>query len=1173
MFKRYILILLCFLLIGTNCFAATFNFRDEFSTTRVPTTTGAVTLANSRILFSDGVAAVDFGGNIYTSDFTADANGFVAVLGTSAGNIDTIGGQDDTLRTFADGTNGVHRIRRASGITVGKSYRRTFKYYIPSTNTNVKGFKAGLGTGYTANQNTQDAWTTFTYDETGVLNAYSLDLYMTNAAEGTNFAGANSVADDLIYIKDVKITDLTTYTGSYLSLQDAAGKRGNGYLRYNAADENRVFMTYAPSSSITVADNDNIDVGTGNFTLVWKGALPDWTPSEYTYLIYKLSGSAGAYYFYGLRIETTGIIQTALGRNDGITFFSSTANPSLTNGTEHEIVAVITRETSTTAGSIVFYVDGIQLGSAVAITAAAPVSLDNTGIFYISGHASRRSASTNKSAILYNRALTAAEVLSLYQSGIADEDKWGNATELISTATNRDFETSKGNWTDRASGTLTDKYDSDAHSGSSCLRFQQTGVGSRAGNCTYLSESQTGVSALLIGKRLEYVLYLKSVSGNTSITLEANSGTQQATATISDSSWTEVRFPFYNFSGPANALYIWAADTATFLIDDVSNHRIGATLALEPTGINLTGWQDSSTNNLDASYPAAGYSVYPLGTGALITSTSGGSTYNFASKDAGFDEAAAAGWQYAIYTDAGQVVSGSAAEPGVGARTVTDTENKLSIANGALTFAGGKATPVFGDPVIYFPQKTYALGNVYIFAITPSSDSQELMFGLDEVASSTISDGFDLYNSSVIAARVNNVDVAVGSFSAGTTYYFALTQHNSKGGSFLVKGGTYTNWTLLYRWLTSTAYNGYPALLSYNTAYTSDFLRIPSTLWLPSPLVSDGFPTAFGTTSGTGHAETSGLGSGGAGLAWSPTTTWSISTGKVINTPVGTEIITVQADREFTSDTGWWAKGAAWTINNADSNVATRSAGVIDALRKDNSLTIGTWYLVSVDISALSGTLHFYLGGGTLNVFASTGTKLVTGRCSVSGHLAFTVSADASTMTIDNVSVKSLPLASLITTVETSTRDVIATVAISTTPAGTQAGLAVGIDSATDPKYGVFAYHDGTNAKLDKLVNGVWTSVISAAATWADNAEIRVIRDGTTFRLYYNNAQVGATSTIADVGDGTLHGLFSTYSGNQMDNFTVYARGTSGEYSNILSSLMQADGLMGDLSWNFGWGF
>jgi hypothetical protein len=88
-----------------------------------------------------------------------------------------------------------------------------------------------------------------------------------------------------------------------------------------------------------------------------------------------------------------------------------------------------------------------------------------------------------------------------------------------------------------------------------------------------------------------------------------------------------------------------------------------------------------------------------------------------------------------------------------------------------------------------------------------------------------------------------------------------------------------------------------------------------------------------------------------------------------------------------------------------------------------------------------------------------------------------------------------------------------------------------------------------------------WTSVISAAATYSANATLRVIKDGTSYSLYYNNAKVGSTATISDAAliSNTKHGLFSTYSGNTLDNFTVYARGTGGEYDGVLNKYSAAN--------------
>jgi hypothetical protein len=61
---------------------------------------------------------------------------------------------------------------------------------------------------------------------------------------------------------------------------------------------------------------------------------------------------------------------------------------------------------------------------------------------------------------------------------------------------------------------------------------------------------------------------------------------------------------------------------------------LGATLALEPEGINAVNWLDSSTNDLDASYPAAGSSITSTGTEVFkIVSAQGGVTRDWTSDD------------------------------------------------------------------------------------------------------------------------------------------------------------------------------------------------------------------------------------------------------------------------------------------------------------------------------------------------------------------------------------------------------------------------------------------------------------------------------------------------------------------------------------------------------------
>ena len=109
--------------------------------------------------------------------------------------------------------------------------------------------------------------------------------------------------------------------------------------------------------------------------------------------------------------------------------------------------------------------------------------------------------------------------------------------------------------------------------------------------------------------------------------------------------------------------------------------------------------------------------------------------------------------------------------------------------------------------------------------------------------------------------------------------------------------------------------------------------------------------------------------------------------------------------------------------------------------------------------------------------------------------------------------------------------------------------MVTNLDDAATPANFLIAYHDTTNANLVKCVGGVYTSLISAAAAYAGSATIRLItyRVGADLmaRLYYNNAFIGAEQTVSDAGiiDNTIHGLFSTYVSNTMDNFTVFPRG------------------------------
>jgi hypothetical protein len=187
----------------------------------------------------------------------------------------------------------------------------------------------------------------------------------------------------------------------------------------------RVAMTAAASGSngIRVLDNADIRFGTGNFAIHWEGSLPDYTPASNLSLYVKSSGVTNVVF----GIYTAGTMRMFLNQVD----YASTVATGLTDGSNAKLSVVVTRESASVAGSVAFYVNGVQLGSSVSIPAGSPGTTDFAVSAYISGNSSVRIASDTQQAIIYNRALSAAEVLSLCVNGPALADIGASQVNLF----------------------------------------------------------------------------------------------------------------------------------------------------------------------------------------------------------------------------------------------------------------------------------------------------------------------------------------------------------------------------------------------------------------------------------------------------------------------------------------------------------------------------------------------------------------------------------------------------------------------------------------------------------------------------------------------------------------------------------------------------------------------
>lgn len=477
-------------------------------------------------------------------------------------------------------------------------------------------------------------------------------------------------------------------------------------------------------------------------------------------------------------------------------------------------------------------------------------------------------------------------------------------------------------------------------------------------------------------------------------------------------------------------------------------------------------------------------------------------------------------------------VNGTSAEPTGGTRTVTDTNSKLSITGSQLSFAtGGSAA---GNPGLLYSVVTRGAGKVLTGTLTVSAGQASL--GWDSNTSGGLYDAL-LFSGADLFIEIATGSIGGGSVVAGTTYQVAYVMR-STGQYYFIKGGTYTNWTLIYVSSTGSG-NLYPGVIVDNTTgvATADNIRIPTSTWLPTPLAYDTFTRADGAI---GSSETTGPdGQTTPSLAW---TGGAISNNKLVITPtLGSELV---VNGGFDADTNW-TKGTGWAISGGTGNVVTGATWA--DLWQNQSLLVGGVYQKSVD---------YNIASGQISGVTSSGNKITTFRATTTNSQTYVVFQNGAGVGsyVDNVSLKPLTLSSLFSSVSTSDTDVIADANVTLT-AGTQAGLVTNLDSTSSPANFLIAYHDGTYVKLDKNVGGTYTNLISDAATYSAGATLRVITYTSSgslkVRVYYNNALVGGEQTVSDAGiiSNTKHGLFSTYSGNSFDNFTLWARGTGAEYT------------------------
>jgi len=244
---------------------------------------------------------------------------------------------------------------------------------------------------------------------------------------------------------------------------------------------------------------------------------------------------------------------------------------------------------------------------------------------------------------------------------------------------------------------------------------------------------------------------------------------------------------------------------------------------------------------------------------------------------------------YYMYDDfttprAALAINGTAAEPTGNIRFVRDTGSKLTLSGGLFSMATGQTA---GDG-IWIPCVSTArtLGTTLLATITPANTTQNFEVGFDSDTVVATTDNLSFQASGSLNARAGGGSMPCGTYAGATSYQIAIVLRPT-GSFYFIKGGAFTNWTLLMSASSGNATHGYAAIASRTTTsiLTADKLRVSKRLYVPVPLESDGFSTT--TTDGLGNPE----GNGPVGHTYTNVGTWGITGGKrvcsVLSTGIG----------------------------------------------------------------------------------------------------------------------------------------------------------------------------------------------------------------------------------------------------------------------------------------------
>ena len=387
-----------------------------------------------------------------------------------------------------------------------------------------------------------------------------------------------------IRIKDLATTATSSASDDYLAL-DGSTNGTRKILATNVANNvtDVIFGASGPSAKSSIAARAArqglVFDGTSNATFSVAGP----GTSDFTHaIIVKTTQTSRAFTsgtptaIVSLWVSSGGFAQV---RNDGVAILL-TGTKTINDGKSHYIVA------SRTGGTLFLYVDGV-LDASVADSTNFSTATTYIGKDYSAGILLTGSVTP---VGFYNRALSAAEVVSLYEAGVpagSDYNTASNTAVNLATTVNSGYDTFSGA---SASGFTAVKTTTAA----AASAYSGTDISIAVGQRLRIAFTCTLTSGTLP------VIYLSNTGGTLasgpSAQITAGANVIELTCTIANAT-ARARF----FNSPA--------DTVNYAISGLSVTRIGLLLAPDAaqSGGGLT-WYDTSGNAANITLPATGVS-------------------------------------------------------------------------------------------------------------------------------------------------------------------------------------------------------------------------------------------------------------------------------------------------------------------------------------------------------------------------------------------------------------------------------------------------------------------------------------------------------------------------------------------------------------------------------------